>query len=88
MGYPPRPYVNCHFCNARLSLGMGRLIELRRPSGTLLPCQACGNQDVYEASMVRDALLLPAAEPRGGPDAPAPASPEAEAPRSLRGLRA
>jgi hypothetical protein len=59
MGYPPRPYVNCHFCNAKLSLGLGRLIELRRPRGLLLQCQACSNQDIYEASMIRDALLLP-----------------------------
>ena len=78
MGYPPRPFVNCHFCNARLSLGMGRLIELRRPRGALLPCPDCGNQDVYDATMIRDALLVPAAEPKARQTSPAlPAEAEA-----------
>ena len=41
MGYPPRPYVNCHFCNARLAVGLGRLAELQRPEGALIACQSC-----------------------------------------------
>ena len=80
MGYPPRPYVNCHFCNAKLSLGLGRLSELQRPSGAMSPCQACGNEDRYEASAVRDALLMPPAEPKA-------AQPPLAQPEPARGLK-
>jgi len=80
MGYPPRPYVNCHFCNAKLSLGLGRLAELQRPEGALISCEACGNQDRYEAGAVRDALLLPLAEPKASP------APSAQ-PEAARGLK-
>lgn len=86
MGYPPRPYVNCHFCNARLSLGVGRLMELRRPQGLLMACESCSNQDVYDASMIRDALLLPPGGPKEAQNAPASPLAETETTRRLGGL--
>mgnify|MGYP006275062461 FL=1 len=80
MGYPPRPYVNCHFCNARLAVGLGRLAELQKPEGALIACQSCGNQDRYEGSSIRDALLVPSPAPK---DASAPLA----EPEPARGLR-